>query len=93
MPPALPAVTLYTKPGCDLCQHVKDDLDALARQFPHNLNEVSILDDAGLFERYRYLIPVLEIGSARLVYPFSAQDIRVAFNTQAARPASSPEPS
>lgn len=77
-------VTLYTKPACYLCQHVKDDLDSLASQFPHTLSEISILDDPKLFERYHHLIPVLLIGSQRLVYPFALQDIRVVFQSQTA---------
>jgi hypothetical protein len=75
-------LTLYTKPGCELCQHVRDDLDALADEFPHSVNEISILDDPQLFERYRHLIPVLIIGSARLIYPFSSLDIQVALRDQ-----------
>jgi hypothetical protein len=71
-------VTLYTKPGCDLCREVRDELDALAVEFPHTVDEISILDDTNLFERYRYLIPVAVIGTTRLVYPFSALDLKVA---------------
>lgn len=71
-------VTLYTKPGCDLCQEVRDELDTLAPEFPHTVDEISILDDANLFERYKYLIPVAMIGTTRLVYPFSALDLKAA---------------
>jgi hypothetical protein len=76
------SITLYTQPACDLCQQVKDDLDSLAAEFPHTRNDVSILDDPQLFERYRYLIPVLLIGSQRLIYPFSTQDVRIALESQ-----------
>ncbi len=72
------SVTLYTKPGCDLCQDAHDELDALAAEFPHTVNEISILDDASLFERYQYLIPVAIIGATRLVYPFSSLDLKAA---------------
>lgn len=71
-------VTLYTKPGCDLCQEARDELDALAAEFPHTVEEISILDDMSLFERYQYLIPVVVIGTTRLVYPFSALDLKAA---------------
>ena len=72
------AVTLYTKPDCDLCRHARDALDSLAAEFPHQLAEVSILDDPALFERYKDLIPVALIGGARLVAPFSRLDLRAA---------------
>lgn len=72
------SVTLYTKPGCGLCREVRDDLEALAAEFPLRVNEVSILDDPRLFERYQHAIPVLLIGPARLSYPFSSHDLRAA---------------
>ena len=75
------AVTLYTKPDCDLCRHARDALDSLAAEFPHQLAEVSILDEPALFERYKDLIPVVIIGGLRLAYPFSELDLRAALMT------------
>ncbi len=72
------AVTFYTKPECDLCRHARDALDSLAIEFPHQVTEMSILDDPVLFERYKDLIPVVLIGSARLMAPFSELDLRAA---------------
>ena len=69
-------VTLYTKPGCDLCQEVRDELDALAAEIPHTVVEVDILDDANLFEQYQHSIPVVVVGNTRLVYPFSTAELR-----------------
>lgn len=71
-------VALYTKPGCDLCREARDELDALARDYPHTVVEHSILDDAGLFARYQHLIPVVVVGPTRLVYPFSSLDLKAA---------------
>lgn len=72
------AVTFYTKPECDLCQHALDSLHSLSAEFPHQLTEVSILDEPALFERYKDLIPVVIIGGLRLAYPFSELDLRAA---------------
>ena len=73
------AVTLYTRPGCELCREVCDELAALAARFPHHVDEVSILDDPRLFEHYQHLIPVVVIGPTRLIYPFSSADLCAAF--------------
>ncbi len=75
------AVTLYTKPGCDLCREAKDELADLAQEFPHQLIEINIAEDADLFERYRNLIPVVVIGPTRLVCPFSPLDLRAALTS------------
>lgn len=72
------AVTFYTKPDCDLCQHAREALDLLAAEFPHRLTEMSILDEPALFERYKDSIPVVIIGDLRLAYPFSELDLRAA---------------
>ena len=72
------AVTFYTKPDCGLCQHALDALDSLSAEYPHQLTEVSILDEPVLFERYKDAIPVVIIGGLRLAYPFSELDLRAA---------------
>ena len=74
-------LTLYTKPGCGLCDEARSELDSLAKEFPHTVTEVSILDDPQLFERYRDLIPVVVIGNTRLIYPFSHLDLRSALQS------------
>lgn len=66
--PAL-QVTLYTKPECSLCDHLKADLLAMQSEFGFSLVEHNIEADPLLFERFRYLIPVLEIDGDRLLYP------------------------
>lgn len=75
------AVTLYTKPGCDLCREARDVLDALAADYPHRVTEVDILENAELFERYKHIIPVVVIGQTRLVCPFTQLDLRAALRS------------
>jgi glutaredoxin len=62
-------VTLYSRPGCHLCDDVKTALAALDGDFPFTLVERNIEDDPGDMERYRYLIPVLDIEHGPLLYP------------------------
>ncbi len=59
-------VTLYTKPGCHLCNPVrKTILDArLVR--PFEFEERNILDDPADFERFREAIPVVTVDGAEI---------------------------
>jgi len=62
-------VTLYSKPDCPLCDACKADLHALQSEFSFVMEERSILDDQALFERFRYLIPVVDVDGGPLLYP------------------------
>ena len=62
-------VTFYTKPDCPLCDELKADLLALGEQINFTLIERNIEKDAGNFERYHYLIPVLDIENGPVLYP------------------------
>jgi glutaredoxin len=55
-------VTLYTRPGCHLCEDVADLLERLAMRTPLAIVEVNILEDADLFERYKHRIPVVSVA-------------------------------
>lgn len=74
-------VTLYTKEGCSLCEKVKAELAALAVRYPHDLQEVDITQDADLFARYRFTIPVLTIGEITLKAPVTAVHLQTALHT------------
>ena len=62
-------VILYSKPDCSLCDQLKVDLAEMQHEVEFELVESNIEEDADLFERFRYLIPVLEIGDGELLYP------------------------
>jgi glutaredoxin len=55
-------VTLYTRPGCHLCEVAKHQLQALGMTHPLRVIEVNIEDDAALEERYGTTIPVVAVG-------------------------------
>jgi glutaredoxin len=74
-------VTLYTKAGCGLCDEVKAELAQLAAEYPHHLLEVDITQDAELFARYRYAIPVVAVGTATLKAPITAVALTHALRT------------
>jgi glutaredoxin len=64
-------VTLYSRPGCHLCEELRAELDEMQPELGFKIEEIDITHDAALFERYRYEIPVLlmngeEIGRGRI---------------------------
>ncbi len=62
-------VVLYSKPGCHLCDMAKADLLDLASEIGFVLQVKDILTDPVLFDRFRYLIPVVDIEDGPLLYP------------------------
>jgi len=55
-------VTLYTRPGCHLCDEAKAAITPLLREFRAPLRQVNIDLDAELAEKYGRDIPVVFIG-------------------------------
>ena len=69
-----PVVTLYTKPGCHLCEPVAETIAAAAKVRRFSYVTRNILEDAEDFARYRYAIPVVtvdgrEVARYRLSLP------------------------
>ena len=58
-------ITLYTRPGCHLCEEAKALIEPLLREFGATLREVNIDEDAVLRQRYGADIPVIFIGSRK----------------------------
>jgi hypothetical protein len=52
---------LYTRPGCHLCDEMKQQIHNANCDELYLLKEVNIEDDPELLARYRYEIPVLLI--------------------------------
>lgn len=76
-------VRLYTKPICALCDVVKADLESLHDLYPHTLEEIDITQDQDLFLKYRFEIPVVEIGEQRLKAPITAVALALALKSSA----------
>jgi glutaredoxin len=55
-------LVLYTKPGCHLCEQMKEVMSSSGCAELYSLSEVDIESDADLFVRYQYEIPVLFIN-------------------------------
>jgi glutaredoxin len=69
-------LTLFTKPGCHLCEEAKTVVDSAVDKFktehssenPIELTQVNILEDQALLEKYGEEIPVLQINGATHAY-------------------------
>ena len=51
-------VTLYSKPGCHLCDDARAVIERVCAELGESYDEISILDDPALLERYAEEIPV-----------------------------------
>jgi hypothetical protein len=55
-------ITLYTRPGCHLCDEAREAIVALRDELPpFELSEVNIEQDDGLLARYLERIPVVAV--------------------------------
>ncbi len=59
-------VTIYSKKDCHLCDIAKETLLKVQQELPFSLNEIDIERDKTAFERYKYLIPVIEIDGEKV---------------------------
>lgn len=64
-------LTLYTRPGCRLCDEMKAVIDRVRGQVACELIEVDVSRDETLVQRYRHDVPVLladgvEVARARI---------------------------
>ena len=58
-------VTLYTRPGCHLCEEAKAALAPLLREFHATLREINVDDEPELQERYGSDVPVIYLGNRK----------------------------
>lgn len=59
-------ITLYTRPGCHLCEEAKAAIGPLVEEFGARLREVNIDEDRDLTDRYGWDIPVLFVGTRKV---------------------------
>ena len=59
-------VTLYTRPGCHLCEEAKAAIAPLLGEFGASFREVNIDADPVLRERYRWDVPVIFLGAHKV---------------------------
>jgi glutaredoxin len=59
-------VTLYTRPGCHLCEEAKSLIAPLLAEFGARLREVNIDSDPQLQERYNLDVPVIFLAGRKV---------------------------
>ena len=59
------ALTIYSRPGCHLCDEMKAVIERVARSVPLTVDEIDISRDAELEERYGLEIPVLMVNGRK----------------------------
>jgi glutaredoxin len=63
-----PRVTLYGKPGCHLCDDARAVVEAVCEELGQSFEEVSILDDPALVERFGEEIPVTFVDGRQISF-------------------------
>ena len=59
-------VTLYTKPGCGLCEEVEEVIRHVNRRRVFELQLRNILDSLDDYERYKHEIPVVLVDGVEI---------------------------
>ena len=78
-------VTLYTKPGCHLCEPVADVIADAEKRRGFTFVTRNILDDAGDYDRYKHAIPVVAVNGREVArYRLSLVDLLAALDAVAA---------
>ncbi len=68
-------VIIYSRPGCHLCDELKDVILSASCRVLFTVEEINIDSDPDLYERYKYDIPVVTInGVERFVHGVKAEE-------------------
>ena len=59
-------VTVYSKPGCHLCDEAKAVVDRVRARHHFNLVIKDIRDDAKDFAEFQYVIPVIKVDDREI---------------------------
>ncbi len=63
-----PHLTLYTRPGCHLCDDAWERMIDLATEFDWQVSKFDISGDAILLQRFGHLIPVVDVAGGPLLF-------------------------
>jgi glutaredoxin len=59
-------VTIYSRPGCHLCEEAKQQIAPLLKSCGARLTEINIDEDPELRARYDYDVPVIFLGARKV---------------------------
>jgi len=63
-------LTLYSRPGCHLCEEMKAQLTPIAARYRVAVREINIDSDAALREKFNEEVPVLFLGEKKIAKYF-----------------------
>jgi glutaredoxin len=75
-------VTIYSRPGCHLCDDMKDLVRKVAATIPLTLEDIDIFGDDELEARYGLEIPVLFVEGERVASARITEDALVRILTK-----------
>jgi len=70
-------VTLFTKQACQRCDEVREKLNELQQEIPHDLVEIDVAADPLLQREYGNGVPVVQVGPYSLEGPFTDRHLHV----------------
>lgn len=72
----MPRITLYTKPGCHLCEMAEQVIAQVRQRRSFDLEIRDILDDPQAYQRYQHDIPVILLDGREIArHRLSAQEL------------------
>jgi len=73
----MPDLIIYSRKDCHLCDIAKEKLLRLQREQRFSITEVDIEKDREAFEKYKYLIPVVEMdGKMISTYTINEDELK-----------------
>ena len=76
-------VILYSKPGCHLCEPVRELILAMQRERGFEFSIRNIDDDAADFEKYKHAIPVVVVDGREIArYKLSRRQLEGALGLE-----------
>jgi glutaredoxin len=71
------AITIYSRPGCHLCDQMKAVVERVGRSIDIAVEEIDISTDPALEDRYGVDIPVLLVGGRKAAkYRVTEEELR-----------------
>ena len=81
--PLMLNITIYSKKECHLCDIARETLLKVQQEMPFSLKEIDIGKDKIALEKYKYLIPVIEIdGEKAFNYKVDENELKKILKSQ-----------
>ncbi len=78
-------IIIYSRPGCHLCDDMKDLVRKVSQTIPLTLEDIDIYGDDELEARYGLEIPVLFVEGKRVAHARIKEDALIRILTSASR--------